>query len=107
VPQEATEPEQSWESEEEVDYYYPQTTKGDITLLAITIVHEIPHSRVDLTRVDDKDGISSEELSLNPEADVFHPMRNQDENTPEEETENLPAERNLLVEKDFPVDPGV
>lgn len=109
VPQEAAVPEWSQEIEEEVDYYYPQTAK-DVTFPTITIVHEIPHSRVDLTKLNDKDELSSEGSNLNPEADVFHPMGNQEASTPEEEEENVPVERNVPVEKDLHViedNPGV
>lgn len=39
TPQKAAEPEWSEETEEEIDYYYPQTAKEDVTSPAITIVH--------------------------------------------------------------------
>lgn len=73
--QEAVESEQQWDGEEEVDYYYPQTAKEDATFRAITTVHEIPYSGVDLSGGNDKDELSAEGSSLNPEADMFHPMR--------------------------------
>ena len=98
IPQEATEPEQSWENEEEIDYYYQQTAKEDVTFPTITIVREIPHSRVDLTEVNNEDELNSEVSSLNPEADAVHPMENQEVSTPEEEEENLPVEKDLPVE---------
>ncbi len=41
VPQGKGEPEQQWESEGEVEYYYPQTAEENITIQTITIVHEI------------------------------------------------------------------
>lgn len=54
MPQEAVESEQKWESKEEVDYCYPQTAEENATFQAVTIVHEIPYSRVDLSGGNDK-----------------------------------------------------
>lgn len=114
MPQEAVESEQPWENEEEVDYCYPQTAKEDAIFWTVTIVHEIPHLRVDLSGGNDKDKLSSEELGLNPEADVFHPKRDLGDSTLENEGDspverNSPVEINLPVEIDLPVedDPGV
>lgn len=91
---EVAEPEWLGEDEEERDYYYPQAAEEDVTFPPITIVHEIPRSRVDL---------GPGGSILNPDADVFVPSQDQEVSTRERIVENLPAGRNSPVEKDLPV----
>ncbi len=84
VPQGEGEPEQKWESEGEVEYYYPQTAEENVTFPTITIVHEIRQARVTLTRDNNKDGMGAGKSNLNPEVDAFQLMENLERSNPDE-----------------------
>lgn len=65
----------SYESEEEVDYDYPEETLVTI-YPPVTVVHEIPHTDPKPSSGEEKSIISPEESSLRPEAEIFQPREN-------------------------------
>lgn len=102
----------------EGEYYYTLTVPKEVAYPTITIVHEIPRTRVKPTSESDKVQMIPNVSTLNPASEVFQPRKEEDEENAEDEVQNLSGEQrtneNLPVNEqndsveDLPVgDPGV